>query len=130
MELSLYDRVGGSAAIHAVVEILYLKILADESLEQLFNDIELEEQKRKHRSFLAMAFGGPDVCDGKELSDARSHLKILNGLDDGQFESVVSHLQAVVVELNVPVDLAQEILEIVGGARDGALSRSSADKAA
>ena len=130
MEMSLYDRAGGSAAIHAIVELLYQKILADEGLGLFFNDIELEEQKRKHRSYLTMAFGGPGDYDGKEFTDARSHLEILIVLDYSHFDSVPSHLQAVVVELNVPVDLAREILKIAGGARDAALSRSSADKAA
>ncbi len=130
MEMSLYDRVGGSAAIHAIVELLYQNIQADSSLDQYFEDIETEEQKRKQRIFFAMAFGGSDDYDDQNLAEAHSYLVELKELEDDHFESVAGHLQLALDELNVPLDLAKEIMEIAGGTRDAVLDRESTDKAA
>lgn len=130
MEMSLYDRVGGSAAIHAVVELLYQKIQADSSLDKFFNGIEIEELKRKQRSFFAKAFGGPDNYDGQGLTEAHSYLVKLKGLNDDHFDSVAGHLHESLDELNVPADLANEIMEIAGSTRDAILGRVCTDKAA
>ena len=42
----LYDRVGGSDAVSAVVEVLYEKILADVNLQRFFVGTDMKKLKR------------------------------------------------------------------------------------
>lgn len=55
---SLYDRLGGEAAINAVVEGMYQKIFPDPELEDFFRKTDKEKQKDMQRKFLTQAFGG------------------------------------------------------------------------
>ena len=129
MELSLYDKLGGSAAVYACVELLYTKVLDDPNLSPFFEGADMNEQKRKQRDFLTMAFGGPRNYDGQALSDAHSYLVKMKGLSDEHFDAVAGHLQDTLTELNVPEDLAGEVMSIVAGTRDAALFRAQMRKA-
>ena len=54
---SLYQQIGGSAALTAAVDLFYVKVLADERVNHFFEDINMKTQNRKQKAFLAAALG-------------------------------------------------------------------------
>jgi hemoglobin len=120
---SLYERIGGEAAVTAAVDIFYDKVLADERTRSFFQAIDMKAQIRKQRAFMTVAFGGPDEYRGRDLRSAHADLVKAKGLSDVHFDAVAEHLQATLVELNVPAPLITEVLTIVGSTRDQVLGR-------
>ncbi len=119
---SLYDRIGGEAAVDAAVDIFYGKVLADDAISSFFDGIDMDKQRARQKAFLAMAFGGPRQYSGKGLRAVHAPL-VERGLDDGHFDAVAGHLGATLGELGVADDIAGEVMAIVGGARDDVLNR-------
>lgn len=122
MSDSLYDRLGGEGAVDAAVDIFYRKVLSDDSISDFFDDIDMDAQRAKQKSFLTMVFGGPNEYTGKDMREAHKHL-VERGLNDDHFNAVAGHLQATLEELGVAADLVGEVMAIAGGARDDVLNR-------
>lgn len=80
--------------------------------------------KASQRAFLAAAFGGPDTYEGPSLAAAHAHL-VETGLDDSHFDAVAGHLKETLDELEVPADLAGEVMTIVAATRDEVLGRTA-----
>lgn len=122
MTESLYERIGGQAAVEAAVNKLYEKILADASLSEFFSETDMGALHRSQTAFVTYAFGGPNNYSGKTLRIA--HRKAVeNGLNDAHFDAVATHLKDAMHELNVPVELIDEAITIVASTRDDVLNR-------
>jgi len=119
---SLFERLGGEAAVTAAVDIFYRKVLADESIKGFFDTTDMDDQRAKQKSFLTMAFGGPNSYTGKDLRTAHAPL-VEKGLNDSHFDAVAGHLDATLKELNVPADLINEVMTIAASTRDDVLNR-------
>ena len=85
---SLFERIGGQDAINAAVDIFYGKVLADNRVNQFFDDVDMPGQIGKQRIFLAYAFGGPVKHTGKDLRSAHAHLD----LSEEHFVSIAEYL--------------------------------------
>jgi hemoglobin len=120
MEQSLYERLGGKAAIDAAVDIFYGKVLADDRIKHYFGGVDMDRQKGKQRIFLAYAFGAPVKYEGKDMRAAHAHLQELS---DGHFDAVAENLVATLKELNVAQELIDEVVAIVAPTRDDVLNR-------
>jgi hemoglobin len=118
-EDSIYQQIGGEAAINAAVDIFYVKVLADERVKHFFDDVSMEKQKRKQKSFLSMAFGAPVPYTGKDLRKAHEDLD----LNETHFNAIAEHLQATLVELKVPKETIDRIMTVVGTTKDDVLNR-------
>jgi hemoglobin len=64
---TLYDQIGGAAAVDAAVDIFYRKVLTDYRINRFFDDIDMEEQVAKQKAFFTMAFSGPDNYTGADI---------------------------------------------------------------
>ncbi|RBP46455.1 truncated hemoglobin YjbI [Roseimicrobium gellanilyticum] len=124
---SLYQKLGGKAAIDAAVELFYVKVLADKRVNYFFEDINMNKQKRKQKEFLSAALGGPIPYVGKDL---RSAHESLGGLNDTHFDAIAEHLQATLTELKVDPQLIGQAMAIVGSTRDAVLNRPAKPAAA
>lgn len=122
MSESLYERIGGEAAIMAAVERFYQKVLADERTRPFFAGLDMKDQTKKQIAFMSWAFGGPIEFKGRDLRAAHAPL-VAKGLGDVQFDAVASHLEATLQELGVPDELVRESLAIVAGTRTEVLGR-------
>ena len=122
MSESLYNRIGGEAAVDAAVDIFYRKVLADDSINEFFDGIDMVEQAAKQKAFLTFAFGGPNNYSGKDMRDGHAHL-VKRGLTDKHFDAVMGHLGATMQELSVPGELIQEAAAIAESTRDDVLGR-------
>ena len=55
MMSSLYEQLGGSAAVDAAVDLFYRKVLADGRINHFFQGVDLRRLAGHQRAFLAMA---------------------------------------------------------------------------
>ena len=124
MGQSLYERLGGQAAIMAAVDLFYQKVLADDLTKPFFTALDMQAQTKKQIAFMTWAFGGPEEFRGRDLTVAHANLVRSKGLTDVHFDAVAKHLDATLRELGVGPDLIQEALTIVGSTRDKVLGRA------
>ena len=122
MSKSLYERIGGEAAVNAAVELFYRKVLNDYRINRFFDNSDMDKQIAKQKAFFTMAFGGPNNYTGQDMRNAHAPLLKL-GLDDSHFDAVMEHLGATLVELKVPADLIAEAAAIAEGARNDVLGK-------
>ncbi len=117
--MSLFEDIGGEAAVDAAVDIFYRKVLADDRVSEFFDTTDMEAQHAKQKAFLTMAFGGPNAYSGKDLREAHKTMS----LDDGHFDAVAEDLVATLEELSVPQENIDQILSILGSVKDDVLNR-------
>ncbi|MDP3877516.1 MAG: group 1 truncated hemoglobin [Methylobacter sp.] len=119
---TLYERIGGEAAVNAAVDIFYRKVLADYRINRFFDNADMEKQVAKQKAFFTMAFGGPNNYTGTDMRTAHAHL-VKMGLNDSHFDAVMEHLGATLTELNVPADLIAEAAAIAESTRKDILGK-------
>ncbi len=122
MSQSLFERIGGEAAVDAAVDLFYRKVLSDELVAPFFLDTDMDAQHAKQKSFLTMVFGGPNDYTGKDMRTAHAQL-VEDGLGDAHFDAVSGHLQATLEDLGVAADAIGEVMALAGGTRDDVLNR-------
>jgi hemoglobin len=122
MSDSLFDKIGGEAAVNAAVDIFYRKVLADDRINEFFEGVDMEAQAAKQKSFLTVAFGGPNKYSGKDMRDGHAHL-VARGLNDSHFDAVMENLGATLQELNVPGDLIAQAAAIAESTRADVLGK-------
>lgn len=122
MTQSLYEKIGGQPAMDAAVDLFYRKVLNDDRVSRFFEDVDMDEQRAKQKSFLTVVFGGPNDYTGKDLREAHKSL-VDDGLDDSHFDAVAVHLQNTLEELGVPAELVNQVMATAAGTRDDVLNR-------
>ena len=119
-EKTLYEKIGGEAAVNAAVDLFYRKVLADDDLAPFFETVDMEEQHKKQKAFLTMAFGGPNSYSGADMTKAHAKL-VKMGMGEKHFNLVMSHLGATLTELEVPADLIKQAADIAMSVKDDVL---------
>jgi hemoglobin len=71
---SLYERIGGEAAMMAAADVFYPKLLTDPLTGPFFEKLNMEAQVKKLVGFMTRAFGGPDQYRGRDLRAAHAGL--------------------------------------------------------
>lgn len=122
MSDTLFEKLGGEAAVNAAVDIFYRKVLADHRINRFFDNVDMEKQAAKQKAFLTMAFGGPHNYTGEDMRKGHAHLVKL-GLNDSHFDAVMEHLGATLTELNVPQELIDQVAAIAESTRNDVLGR-------
>jgi len=120
--LSLYDRIGGAAAVEAAVDVFYDKVINDYRINRFFDGIDMNAQAVKQKAFFTMAFGGPNTYTGADLRTAHAGLVKL-GLGNDHFDVVMEHLGATLQELNVPAELIAEAAALAESTRKDVLNK-------
>lgn len=120
---TLYEKIGGEAAVDAAVDLFYKKVLADDRINQFFEGVDMEKQHRMQKGFLTFAFGGPNNYNGRNMAAAHRKLVEEKGLDDSHYDAVMEDLGATLVELGVPDELIAEAAGIAESVRDAVLGR-------
>ena len=119
---SLYERIGGEAAVEAAVDIFYRKVLADDRVHDYFDGVDMEQQINKQKGFLTMVFGGPNNYTGKDMREGHKHL-VARGLNDSHVDAIVELLGATLQELGVAAEDIQEVANIANSVRDDVLNK-------
>ncbi len=119
---SLYERLGGEKAVDAAVELFYRKVLADDRITHFFDGVDMDRQIAKQKSFLTMAFGGPNTYTGLDMRDAHKRL-VEKGLNDSHVDAVIENLNSTLRQLGVPESEVQEVAALAGSVRADVLGR-------
>lgn len=108
-----YTRVGGTPALVAVVDDFYRRVVADPRLAGYFTGVDMPTLRRHQTLMLTRVLGGPDAYHGRPLGEAHAGL----GVDDADFDRVVGHLTAALVDAGVPGDVLGRVSEVLEAAR-------------
>ncbi len=122
MSTSLFEKIGGEAAVNAAVDIFYRKVLADDRISSFFEGVDMDKQASKQKAFLTLAFGGTNNYSGKDMREGHAHL-VAKGLNDSHFDAVMENLGATLTELKVPAELISEAAAIAESTRNDVLGR-------
>lgn len=120
--MSLYDEIGGEAAVNAAVDLFYRKVLKDDRIKHWFDGTDMARQAAKQKAFLTLAFGGPNHYTGEDMRKGHAHL-VAKGLNDADFDAVMDNLGATLKELNVPDNLIAQAAAIAESTRNDVLGR-------
>jgi hemoglobin len=120
---TMYETLGGSAAIDAAVDIFYRRVLADAYINSFFKGVDMSKQAAKQKAFLTMVFGGPNKYTGKDMREGHKHLVKNMGLDDSHFDHVLAHLRSTLAELGVGEGLIQTVIDTAETTRNDVLDR-------
>ena len=117
--MSVYEKLGGEAAMDAAVDIFYRNVLADDRVSHFFDAVDMQAQRGKQKAFLTMAFGGPNGYTGKDMREAHKHMQ----LTEAHFNAIAESLVATLEELSVPQDYIDEVIDIALSVKDDVLNR-------
>jgi hemoglobin len=118
--VSLYDRLGGTYSIAAVVDDFIDRIMIDPRLNA--NPLVDEAHHRVPRSgfkylvteMMCWATGGPQQYTGKSMSDSHAHLKIT----PPEWDAFMDDLNQTLAKFQVPAQEQQEVVAIVESTRN------------
>lgn len=117
--MSIYERIGGAAAVDAAVDLFYRKVLTDDRISHFFDTIDMDTQIAKQKAFLTMVFGGPNSYTGKDMRAAHKHMH----LTEVHFGAVAENLVATLQELGVAEGDINEIAGIAMSVKDDVLNK-------
>ena len=123
MSDSVYDAIGGEAAVNAAVDLFYRKVLADDRISRFFEGVDMDKQAAAQKGFLTFALGGPNNYTGRDMRAAHSRLVNEMGLTDEHFDAVMENLGATLKELGVADDLIGKAAAIAESTRSDVLGR-------
>ena len=89
---TLYERLGGTPAVEAAVDVFYRKVLADGRIARFFDNVNMEEQIAKQKAFLTMAFAGVQQIHRQGYARSASKAFVAPGLNDMHVDAVVENL--------------------------------------
>ncbi|TWW12254.1 group 1 truncated hemoglobin [Planctomyces bekefii] len=119
---SLYEKLGGQAAVDAVVETFYRKVLSDDRISEFFDDVDMDRQAAKQKAFLTMVLGGPAAYTGKDMREGHRHL-VQRGLNDSHVDAVIELLGKSLKEHGVSLADIETVASIANSVRNDVLNR-------
>ncbi len=111
--VSIYQAIGGRAAVTAAVGGFYERLLADPVLSGFFPGGVAPRHRAYLITVLGEALGGPERYRGPDLAKAHGGL----GITDADFDRTAGHLAATLESLGVPGHFTGQIVAIVAGLR-------------
>ena len=117
---SLYQKLGGRAAIDAAVEAFYVKVLADDRVKHFFDDVSMTKQRRKQKDFLSTALGGPLPWTGKDMRKAHADMN----LKEEHFNAIAENLVATLKDLKISQELIDQVIAVVATTKDDVLNHA------
>ena len=80
--MSLYDEIGGDAAIADVVDGFWHRVSSDESLWPWFSAIDSDQLTFHLRAYLSVAFDGPEEYEGRSMRHSHAGLNVTGAAFD------------------------------------------------
>ena len=127
---SLFERIGGDAAVNAAVDRFYEIVLADDRIRHFFTGVDMERQAAHQKVFLKFAFGGLPSYPGRAMRKAHERLVNDMGLADTHFDAVLDDLGHALRALGVEEELVAEVIAIAETTRNDVLNRDAEPGAA
>ncbi len=117
--VSLYEKLGGQAAVVAVVEEFYKRILADDRINFIFDQTDMDRLKRHQAAFISFAVGGPNHYTGRSMQKAHKGLNIT----PEQFQIVAMHLSDSLANFDVDQESIDQVIEKVTSLKDDVIGQ-------
>lgn len=113
---SLYDRLGGNAAISAVIDQFIANVAADTKINAFFADAaadpaRLTRLRNNLINQVGMATGGMEKYTGKDMKTAHKGM----GIEEADFNALVADLSASLDKFNVAAADKTELLTALAG---------------
>jgi hemoglobin len=106
---SLYDRLGGQAAIEAVVDEFIFNVAMDDRINGFFVNTDISSFRQLLIDFICQGTGGPCVYTGRSMRDAHAGM----GVTQADFNALVEDLVAALNTFNVPAAEQAELLGLL-----------------
>ncbi len=108
-EKTLYEELGGEAAVELAVDKFYDKVLADDRVKHFFEGLDMARQRKMQASFLKFAFGGPFHYNGRGMRAAHKKLALEKGMGDSHFDAIVELLASTLSDLGIGQHLIDQV---------------------
>ena len=102
---TLYEKLGGEAAISSVVDKFYVYMLADEITAPFFANTDMAKQRKSQTNFITLVTGGPNIYAGMSMKKAHDKFKINKLAFDETWSNLIKSLN----DHNVPQNLIDEL---------------------
>jgi hemoglobin len=110
MPSSLYERLGGTSAIAAVIDQFVANVANDARINGRFATTDIARLKRNLVDQVCMATGGPCNYTGRDMKTTHAGM----GIRTADFNALVQDLVAALDTFKVPETDKQELLGILG----------------
>lgn len=120
---TLFERIGGDAAVDAAVSRFYEIVLADDRIRHFFAGVDMGRQATHQKLFLKYAFGGMPSYPGQAMRKAHERLVREMGLADEHFDAVLDDLGQALRDLGVGDAMIAEVIAVAETTRDDVLDR-------
>lgn len=110
---TLYERLGGMLAIHAVMDDFMPRLAKDPALKPRFEKVPPVRMLRLKAALaeqICEAAGGPCSYTGKDMKAAHAGM----GITSAEFDALVKHLTASLDKLKVSTEEKNELLAALG----------------
>ncbi len=109
---TLFEKLGGAAAVDLAVDLFYKRVLEDDRIKHFFENTDMAKQQSHQKAFLTYAFGGTDKYDGRFMRESHKELVEKQGLNASHFDAVAEDLMITLKEMGVPDDLLAEVAAV------------------
>ena len=113
MASSLYEHLGESGAISAVVQDFVARCAADDRIDAKFPRTDIPRLKKMLVDQVTQATGGPATYSGRDMKETHAGM----GVTAGEFDALVEDLVASLDHLAVPKEDQGEALELLAPMR-------------
>ncbi|MHB8576467.1 MAG: group I truncated hemoglobin [Dehalococcoidia bacterium] len=118
IETTLYESIGGAAAVAAAVDELCRRALGDAALAPYYAGTNMVELKKHQRAFITMALNGPGLYGGMPMQQAHAGRQI----SDTDFDRMAGHLADTLTTLGVPEPQAGQVMSRIAPLREDIVS--------
>ena len=108
---SLYDRLGGKAAIQAVIHDFLGNVAADAKINKRFAKTDIPKLEGLLVDQVCAATGGPCTYGGKDMKTAHAGMKITSA----EFDALVADLKKSLDKYKVGAQEQKDLLGALGG---------------
>ncbi|MEO8553644.1 MAG: group 1 truncated hemoglobin [Kofleriaceae bacterium] len=116
---SLYDRLGGTPAITAVVEEFVTTTGNDPRISQFFINADIPRLKKLMVEQICHDTGGPCEYTGKTMKESHATMHVTAAA----FDAFIDDLTKTLAKLNVPAPETREVLAAFNGMRADVVTR-------
>jgi hemoglobin len=119
---TLYDRLGGGAAVTAVVDEFVNRTTTDPRIKQRFFNTDAEALKKYLVEFVCQATGGGCAYTGRDMPTSHAGMQLV----DDEFTALVENLKAALDKFKVGDTEQNELLGALAGLKDQIVVRPDA----
>ena len=124
MEATLYERLGGYNGISAVVDSLFERLISDQRFTKYFGSRAGEDSRKRLRQLqklmICQATGGPCFYLGRDMKTVHTGM----GIDEADWQAMVTHLTGVLNSFNVPDADQKAVLEMLNGKKNDIVEKT------